>query len=153
MISRWSSPIPLMMVSPVSASSRTRKVGSSSTILPSEKSSRSFSALVSGSTDTYTVVNHSSGKCLDVAGISTANGAAVQQWTCHGGTNQRFRLAAATALGNSHDYQLVAVHSGKCVDVSTISTAPGALVHQWPCDTGSTLTTKKNQIWRLTGKD
>ncbi|WP_060882293.1 RICIN domain-containing protein [Streptomyces caniscabiei] len=108
---------------------------------------------LSGSTDTYTVVNHSSGKCLDVAGISTANGAAVQQWTCHGGTNQRFRLAAVTALGNSHDYQLVAVHSGKCVDVSTISTAPGALVHQWPCDTGSTLTTKKNQIWRLTGKD
>ncbi|WP_438828951.1 RICIN domain-containing protein [Streptomyces gottesmaniae] len=108
---------------------------------------------VSGTTDTYTVVNHSSGKCLDVAGISTANGAAVQQWTCHGGTNQRFRLAAVTALGNSHDYQLVAVHSGKCVDVSTISTAPGALVHQWPCDTGSTLTTKKNQIWRLTGKD
>jgi hypothetical protein len=108
---------------------------------------------VSGTTDTYTVVNHSSGKCLDVSAVSTANGAAVQQWTCHGGTNQRFKLAAVTALGNSHDYQLVAVHSGKCVDVSTISTAPGALVHQWPCDAASALTTKKNQIWRLTGKD
>jgi hypothetical protein len=33
-------------------------------------------------------------------------------------------LRVVTALGNSHDYQLVAVHSGKCVDVSTISTAP-----------------------------
>ncbi|MBP5934520.1 RICIN domain-containing protein [Streptomyces scabiei] len=108
---------------------------------------------VSGTTDTYTVVNHSSGKCLDVSAYSTADGAAVQQWTCHGDTNQRFRLAPVTALSNSHDYQLVAVHSGKCVDVSTISTAPGALVHQWPCDGAGALTTKKNQIWRLTGKD
>ncbi|WP_198655385.1 RICIN domain-containing protein, partial [Streptomyces geranii] len=65
----------------------------------------------------------------------------------------RFTLNAVTALGNSHDYQLVAVNSGKCVDVSGISTATGAKVHQWTCDTGSTLTTKKNQIWRLAGKD
>ncbi|MFE0332588.1 RICIN domain-containing protein [Streptomyces sp. NPDC058960] len=46
----------------------------------------------------------------------------------------------------------VAVHSGKCVDVSNVSTAPGALIHQWTCDSGSTLSTKKNQIWRLQGK-
>ncbi|MEH0548500.1 RICIN domain-containing protein [Streptomyces sp. B21-105] len=84
---------------------------------------------------------------------STANGAAVQQWTCHGGTNQRFKLSTVTALGNSHDHQLVAVNSSECVDVSTISTAPRTLIHQWTCDTGSTLTTKKNKIWRLTGKD
>ncbi|WP_329310661.1 RICIN domain-containing protein [Streptomyces sp. NBC_01262] len=108
---------------------------------------------VSGATDTYTVVNHYSGKCLDVSALSTANGAAVQQWTCHGGTNQRFALRAVTALGNSHDYQLVAAHSGKCVDVSNISTTAGALVHQWTCDATSALTTKKNQIWRLAGKD
>ncbi|MDQ0595699.1 hypothetical protein QF037_000044 [Streptomyces canus] len=108
---------------------------------------------VTGTTDTYTLVNHSSGKCLDVSALSTADGAAVQQWTCLNGVNQRFALRAVTALGNSHDYQLVAVHSGKCVDVSTISTAPGALVHQWTCDPASALTTKKNQIWRLTGKD
>ncbi|WP_330288020.1 RICIN domain-containing protein [Streptomyces sp. NBC_00576] len=108
---------------------------------------------VTGAAGTYTVVNHFSGKCLDVANASTADGAIVEQWTCNGGTNQRFNLRTVTALGNSHDYQLVASHSGKCVDVSTISTAPGALVHQWTCDTGSTLNTKKNQIWRLSGKD
>ncbi|GAA0672596.1 hypothetical protein GCM10010193_26360 [Kitasatospora atroaurantiaca] len=107
---------------------------------------------VAGTPDTYTVVNHASGKCLDVSRISTADGAAVQQWTCTGANNQRFTLSPVTALGNSHDYQLVAVHSGKCVDVSTISTAPGALVHQWTCDPASALATKKNQIWRLTGK-
>jgi len=108
---------------------------------------------VARTTDTYTVVNHYSGKCLDVSALSTADGAAVQQWKCLNGANQRSTLRAVTALGNSHDYQLVAVHSGKRVDVSPISTAPGALVHQWRCDAGSTLTTKKNQIWRLSGKD
>ncbi|WP_323373594.1 RICIN domain-containing protein [Plantactinospora alkalitolerans] len=39
-----------------------------------------------------------------------------------------------TYSGNdSHDCQLVARHSGKCVDVNTVSTAAGALVHQWTC--------------------
>lgn len=108
---------------------------------------------VSGATDTYTVVNHSSGKCLDISAYSKSNGAAAQQWTCHGGTNQRFKLSAVTALGNSHDYQLVNVNSNRCVDVSDISTTAGALVHQWACDSASALTTKKNQIWRLAGKD
>ncbi len=69
-----------------------------------------------------------------------------------GGTNQMFTLQSVTALGNSQDYQLVAVHSGKCVDVSGVSTTPGALVHQWTCDPASNLANKRNQIWRLTGK-
>ncbi|MFC5909210.1 RICIN domain-containing protein [Streptacidiphilus monticola] len=107
---------------------------------------------VAGRTNTYTVVNELSGKCLDVSGASTADGAAVIQYTCNGQTNQMFTLSPVTALGNSQDYQLVAVHSGKCVDVTGVSTSPGALIHQWTCDTGSTLTTKKNQVWRLQGK-
>lgn len=107
---------------------------------------------VSGKANTYTVVNELSGKCLDVSGASTADGAAVQQWTCNGGTNQQFTLNPVTALGNSQDYQLVAVHSGKCVDVSGVSTTAGAQIHQWTCDAASSLSTKKNQIWRLLGK-
>jgi hypothetical protein len=86
-----------------------------------------------------------------VSGASTADGAAVIQWTCSGTTNQMFTLSPVTALGNSKDYQLVAVHSGKCVDVSGVSTQPRAVVHQWTCDSGGTLSTKKNQIWRLQG--
>jgi hypothetical protein len=62
-----------------------------------------------------------------------------------------FTLRPVTALGNSQDYQLAAVHSGKCVDVSQISTAAGAKLHQWTCDPASALSTKKNQIWRLQG--
>lgn len=108
---------------------------------------------VSGKTDTYTVVNELSGKCLDVSGASTADDAAVVQYTCNGATNQQFTLNPVTALGNSHDYQLVAVHSGKCVDVTGISTTPGAKIHQWTCDPASALANKKNQIWRLSGKN
>ncbi|MGW2830901.1 RICIN domain-containing protein [Streptomyces sp. NPDC001286] len=108
---------------------------------------------VSGRTDTYTVVDELSGKCLDVSQASTADGAAVIQYTCNGGTNQQFTLKPVTALGNSKDYQLVAVHSGKCVDVSNVSTTAGARIHQWTCDPASALSTKKNQIWRLTGKN
>ncbi|MGW1712861.1 RICIN domain-containing protein [Streptomyces sp. NPDC002156] len=107
---------------------------------------------VTGRTNTYTVVNEHSGKCLDVAGAATADGTAVGQYTCNGGTNQMFTLNPVTALGNSHDYQLVAVHSGKCIDVSNVSTAAKALIHQWTCDPASALGTKKNQIWRLLGK-
>ncbi|MDG6105764.1 RICIN domain-containing protein [Dactylosporangium aurantiacum] len=107
---------------------------------------------VTGVASTYTVVNQQSGKCLDVNGVSTADGAAVQQWTCNGGQNQQFTLRKVTYGGNdSHDYQLVARHSGKCVDVSAISTTPGALVHQWTCNPvgqGSPL----NQTWRLWGR-
>jgi hypothetical protein len=107
---------------------------------------------VSGKTNTYTVVNELSGKCLDVSSASTADGAAVIQYTCNGATNQQFTLNPVTALGNSHDYQLVAVHSGKCVDVSNVSTTAGALIHQWTCDPASALSTKRNQIWRLLGR-
>ncbi|QQM38258.1 RICIN domain-containing protein [Streptomyces liliifuscus] len=107
---------------------------------------------VAGRPNTYAVVNEHSGKCLDVAAASTADGAAITQYTCNGQTNQMFTLNPVSALGNSHDYQLVAAHSGKCVDVSNVSTQPRALIHQWTCDPASALGTKKNQIWRLHGK-
>lgn len=108
---------------------------------------------VAGVADTYTVVNQQSGKCLDVNGVSSADGAAVIQWTCNSSSlNQQFALRKVTYSGNDpRDYQLVARHSGKCVDVSTISTSPGALIHQWTCNPagqGSPL----NQTWRLLGR-
>ncbi|WP_347597606.1 RICIN domain-containing protein [Acrocarpospora sp. B8E8] len=108
---------------------------------------------VAGVAGAYTIANQHSGKCLDVNGVSTADGAAVIQWTCVSGSlNQQFTLRKVTYAGNdSHDYQIVARHSGKCVDVSTISTAPRALIHQWTCNPagqGSPL----NQTWRLWGR-
>ncbi|MEU4747059.1 RICIN domain-containing protein, partial [Actinosynnema sp. NPDC023658] len=105
-----------------------------------------------GIADTYTIVNQQSGKCLDVNGASTADGAAVIQWTCNGGTNQQFTLRKVTYSGNDpHDYQVVTRHSGKCVDVNGVSTAPGAVVHQWTCNPVSQ-GTPLNQTWRLSGR-
>jgi hypothetical protein len=102
--------------------------------------------------NTYTVVNQQSGKCLDVSGVSTADAAAVQQWTCNGATNQQFTLRKVTYAGNdAHDYQLVARHSGKCVDVSGISTAARALIHQWTCNPAGQ-SSPRNQTWRLWGR-
>jgi hypothetical protein len=108
---------------------------------------------VAGVADTYTVANQQSGKCLDVAGASTADGAAVVQQSCVGGaTSQQFTLRKVTYAGNdSHDYQLAARHSGKCVDVNGVSTAARAQVIQWSCKPiaqGSQL----NQTWRLWGR-
>ncbi len=100
----------------------------------------------------FTVVNQQSGKCLEVAGASTADGAAVQQGTCSpGAANQQFTLRKVTYGGNdSHDYQLAARHSGKCLDVNQASTAARAQLIQWTCRAvtqGSPL----NQTWRLWG--
>ncbi|GGW72809.1 hypothetical protein GCM10010320_63120 [Streptomyces caelestis] len=36
------------------------------------------------------------GKCLEIPGGSTADGATADQWTCHGGTHQLWRKTAAT---------------------------------------------------------
>ena len=108
---------------------------------------------IAGVANAYTMVNQQSGKCLDVNAGSTADGAIVQQWTCAGGaTNQQFTLRKVTYAGNdSHDYQLIARHSGKCVDVSAISTAARAAIHQWTCNP-ATQNGPLNQTWRLLGR-
>ena len=62
-----------------------------------------------------------SGKCLDVEGISLANGAPVIQWGYWGGGNQKFRL---DPVGDGM-YRIMIEHTGKCLDVEGISTAKG----------------------------
>ncbi|MET9000151.1 RICIN domain-containing protein [Amycolatopsis sp. NPDC004169] len=108
---------------------------------------------VPGVAGTYTVVNQQSGKCLEVAGASADDGAAVQQRTCtDGATNQQFAPRRVTYSGNDvHDYQLVARHSGKCVDVSGVSTAARGAVIQWTCKP-VTQNSPLNQTWRLWGR-
>jgi hypothetical protein len=108
---------------------------------------------VAGVADTYTVVDQQSGKCLDVNGASTADGATVQQQACvDGATSQQYTLRKVTYGGNDpHDYQLVARHSGKCVDVNGVSTAAHAMVIQWTCKAPSQ-GNQLNQTWRVWGR-
>jgi endo-1,4-beta-xylanase len=84
------------------------------------------------------IVSRNSGKCVDVTGASTADGANVDQWTCNGGTNQQWQFVD---VGGGY-YKLVSAKSGKCLDVYNNSTADGANVDQWTCNGGA------NQKWQ-----
>lgn len=75
----------------------------------------------------YVMVNRNSGKALDVAGASSADGAAITQWARHDGTNQQFQFVDS---GGGY-YRLKARHSGKLLDVSGWSTADNAAINQW----------------------
>ncbi|MFJ6541174.1 ricin-type beta-trefoil lectin domain protein [Streptomyces sp. NPDC091385] len=64
------------------------------------------------------------GKCLDVAGGSSANGSAVQLYDCNGSTAQQWTVSA--------DGSVRAL--GKCLDVTSASTANGAKVQLYDCN-------------------
>ena len=87
----------------------------------------------------YPIIVKHTGKVLDVRGVSTANGAEIQQWDHHGGDNQLFRLIP---VGGGY-YKVMARNSGKVLDVRGISTANGAEIQQWDWWGGD------NQRWRL----
>ena len=89
---------------------------------------------------TYTLAVTKSGMCLDVADMSTANKALVQQWNCHSSqTNQQWTVIDR----GSSTYELMSVGSGKCLDVPDSSTAGGIQLQQYTC-VGSS-----NQLWRF----
>src|SRR3954452_22079479 len=65
------------------------------------------------------------GKCIDVAGASSANGAAVQLYDCNGSAAQQW------TVGNT-DGSLRAL--GKCMDVVSASTTNGAKIQLYDCN-------------------
>ncbi|MFC9683624.1 family 43 glycosylhydrolase [Streptomyces sp. NPDC056948] len=75
----------------------------------------------------YALVNRNSGKCLDVAGGSGADGTDVFQWSCTGGANQKWRIED---LGDDTS-RLVNVATGKVLDTAECSAADGADLRQW----------------------
>lgn len=85
----------------------------------------------------YTVTSAHSAKRVDVRNGSTADGAAVIQWTANGGTNQQWQL---TAAGNGA-FTLTAQHSGKCLDLASKTAAN---VQQSACVAGAS-----DQKWKL----
>jgi beta-glucanase (GH16 family) len=64
------------------------------------------------------------GKCVDVAGASTANGTAVQLFDCNGTTAQQWTVGT--------DGTIRAL--GKCLDVTSAGTADGTRVQLWDCN-------------------
>ncbi|WP_174867751.1 RICIN domain-containing protein [Streptomyces lasalocidi] len=85
-----------------------------------------------------TLMNAASGRCLDARAAATANGTAVQQYSCNGSTAQQWSLTATSdgyvRLANRND-------SNQVADVADVSTADNAPVHLWSYGGGA------NQQW------
>jgi GH18 family chitinase len=64
------------------------------------------------------------GKCVDVAGNNSANGTAVQLWTCGSGAGQTWTV--------STDGTIRAL--GKCLDVAAAGTANGTVTQLYDCN-------------------
>ncbi len=80
-----------------------------------------------------------SGKVLDVAEYSTADGGRIWQWSPTGAANQQW-VAEQQADGS---YRIISSHSGKVLDVADYSTADGGRIHQWSWHGGP------NQRWTI----
>ena len=92
--------------------------------------SRIFNQLTGGSTgggggtgNTGQITGYG-GKCVDVAGASSANGAAVQLYDCNGTTAQQWTVGT--------DGTVRAL--GKCMDVTAAATANGSKVQLYDCN-------------------
>lgn len=80
----------------------------------------------------YSIIATHSGKCLDIRGASLADKAALDQYSCHHGPNQRFQILD---LGNG-EWAIVAQHSDKCLDVPGVTTANTVQLEQYTCHLG-----------------
>jgi lysophospholipase L1-like esterase len=72
------------------------------------------------------------GKCMDVKGAGTADGTAVQTWSCGGSANQLWSAYTDGTLRSM----------GKCLDAAGLGTANGTKVQLWSCHGGA------NQVWQ-----
>ncbi|WP_405988692.1 RICIN domain-containing protein [Streptomyces sp. NBC_00986] len=85
-----------------------------------------------------TVVNKGSGKCVDARSAASADGTAVQQYTCNGSTAQNWQLVAT----DSGYYRVNSnLNAAEAWDVTGVSTADSALIQLWTYSSGA------NQQW------
>ncbi|MET8827202.1 RICIN domain-containing protein [Streptomyces sp. NPDC004610] len=108
------------------------------TAAPAQAAPDAATGIAALPTDWSTVVNQGSGKCLDARAAGTANGTAVQQYTCNNSTAQQWSFTTTTdgyiRINNRGNATQV-------VDVSNVSTADNAAVHLWAYGGGT------NQQW------
>jgi hypothetical protein len=100
----------------------------------------------------YWTFNAVSRKCLTVQNASSSNNAAVLQYTCNGGTNERWRyeefqfgtdssgnrIAEGTVIGGvlylaTSYFKIVNVNSGLCLTVKDTGTDNGDTLLQYDC--------------------
>jgi hypothetical protein len=103
---------------------------------------------LAGASTAWQVQETRFGRCIDLAGGDTSDGAKIQAWTCNDANtnpNQHFKFVPAPDGENY--YSIKHASSGKCLDVFEGSTANGGLVKLWPCHGGD------NQIWEVIDND
>ena len=84
---------------------------------------------------TYTrASSNQSGRCLDIAGGTAANGATTQIWDCDGTADQSYAPTPASELR---------VFGTKCLEARGQGTSAGTAVQVWDCNGGN------NQKWML----
>ncbi|GAA5180455.1 hypothetical protein GCM10023322_12800 [Rugosimonospora acidiphila] len=82
----------------------------------------------------YEVRAQHSGQCLDVKDANPAWGTPDQQWPCWGGSGQLWMKQPVYSSGGHVFYALRVQLNGLCLDVRDGSTAAGAIVQQWDCN-------------------
>jgi hypothetical protein len=80
----------------------------------------------------HEIINVTTGRCLDIVGGSQGEHADVQQFACHQGMNQRYRILAA----ETNSVSIRAAHSGKCLAVGSDGfveqqSCTGAAAQRW----------------------
>lgn len=87
----------------------------------------------------YFIFAKHSEKCLD-ATWNTEDGAAIHQWTYHGGDIQKWKIIPV-----DEEYVFIlSEYSRKCIDVAGPEAQDGTIVHQWHFHGGA------NQLWKFT---
>jgi hypothetical protein len=87
----------------------------------------------------YSVVSRGSGKCVDARSAATANGTAIQQYTCNNTTAQQYQFQATSGGYLRINYR---IDSAKVLDVTGASTADNASIQLWTYGGGN------NQQWQ-----
>ncbi|MFD5030327.1 ThuA domain-containing protein [Streptomyces sp. NPDC058405] len=87
----------------------------------------------------YTLVNGGNNLCVDARAAATANGTAIQQYTCNATTAQQFQFRA-TSGGFSRIG--IRANSQQVIDVTNVSTADNAPLQLWTYSVGT------NQQWQ-----
>ncbi|GAA0254971.1 lectin [Saccharothrix mutabilis subsp. mutabilis] len=77
-----------------------------------------------GTTPRTGPIRSAGGKCVDVSGNSSADGARIQLWSCHSGANQQWTVEGSTLRA-----------LGKCMDAA--GTGDGSAVRLWTCNGSS----------------
>ena len=90
-------------------------------------------------TATYQIVNRNSCKSLNVAGGSSSNGAAIEQYTYGGWNSENWQLIST---GDGY-YKIKNINSGKVMDITGASTSDNATNIQWSDNN------TRNQQWQL----